>query len=134
MSLPDLATEDSNVLSMWETWITQLVANYSIDGLRVDSALEVDPAFFPGFQSAAGVYIVGEVDNGDPDIVCPYQDVMSGVLNYPALVIRPEHLPVLLKPIRYFWITEAFGTVGTTTGINNLVAGVNQMKDTCADT
>lgn len=36
VSLPDLATEDSNVLSMWETWIEQLVANYTIDGLRVD--------------------------------------------------------------------------------------------------
>lgn len=29
VSLPDLRTEDSDVLGMWETWITQLVANYS---------------------------------------------------------------------------------------------------------
>lgn len=29
VSLPDLRTEDSKVLSMWETWITQLVSNYS---------------------------------------------------------------------------------------------------------
>jgi alpha-amylase len=28
------------------------VSNYSIDGLRVDSAREVDTAFFPPFQSA----------------------------------------------------------------------------------
>lgn len=40
------------MLSVWESWITELVANYSIDGLRVDSAREVDTAFFPPFQSA----------------------------------------------------------------------------------
>jgi alpha-amylase len=100
VSLPDLRTEDSDVLNEWESWITALVANYSIDGLRVDSAREVDTAFFPPFQSAgmscrdhgsdlkltctAGVYIVGEVDDGDPNVVCPFQQYMSGVLNYPA--------------------------------------------------
>lgn len=54
VSLPDLRTEDSDVLSMWETWVAQLVANYTIDGIRLDSAEEVDTAFFPPFQSAAG--------------------------------------------------------------------------------
>ena|SRR6187402_314007 len=52
VSLPDLRTEDSDVLSVWESWITQLVSKYSIDGLRVDSAQQVDNAFFPPFQSA----------------------------------------------------------------------------------
>lgn len=32
----------------------------------------------------AGVYIVGEVDNGDPNTVCPYLQNLGGVLNYPA--------------------------------------------------
>lgn len=32
----------------------------------------------------AGVYIVGEIFNGDPTYVCPYQNYMNGVLNYPA--------------------------------------------------
>jgi len=52
VSLPDLRTEDSNVLSVWESWITALVSKYSIDGLRLDSAQQVDNAFFPPFQSA----------------------------------------------------------------------------------
>jgi hypothetical protein len=52
VSLPDLRTEDSDVLSTFESWITDLVSNYSVDGLRVDSAEEVDQAFFPPFQSA----------------------------------------------------------------------------------
>ena len=85
MSLPDLRTEDSDVLSMFETWIAQLVANYTIDGLRLDSALEVDNAFFPPFQQAAGgIHILGEVYNGDPNVVCPFQAYLSGLLNYPA--------------------------------------------------
>lgn len=52
VSLPDLRTEDSDVLSTFETWIANLISTYSIDGLRVDSAQQVDNAFFPPFQSA----------------------------------------------------------------------------------
>ncbi|PSS09146.1 glycoside hydrolase family 13 protein [Amorphotheca resinae ATCC 22711] len=116
VSLPDLRTEDSGVLSVWEDWITSLVSNYSIDGLRVDSAQQVDTAFFPPFQSAAGVYIVGEVFNGDPTYVCPYQQYMSGVLNYPI----------------YFAITQAFQS--TSGSISSLVNSINEMKSDCSDT
>lgn len=52
VSLPDLRTEDSDVSSVWNSWITSLVSTYNIDGLRVDSAQQVDNAFFPPFQSA----------------------------------------------------------------------------------
>jgi alpha-amylase len=52
VSLPDLRTEDSDVLSTFETWIANLISTYTIDGLRVDSAQQVDNAFFPPFQSA----------------------------------------------------------------------------------
>ncbi|KAF4633064.1 hypothetical protein G7Y89_g5062 [Cudoniella acicularis] len=117
VSLPDMRTEDTDVLDVWESWITELVANYSIDGLRVDSAQQVDNAFFPPFQAAAGgIHILGEVFNGDPSYVCPYQSYMSGMLNYPA----------------YFWITQAFES--TTGSISNLVNGINTMKSTCSDT
>lgn len=52
MSLPDLATEDTDVLNMWNSWIKELVGNYTIDGLRMDSCYEVDFAFFEPFQEA----------------------------------------------------------------------------------
>ena len=55
-----------------------------VDGVRIDSALEIDSGFFGPFLDAAGVYGVGEVDNGDPKVVCPTQDYIDGVLNYPA--------------------------------------------------
>ncbi|GFP60284.1 acid alpha-amylase [Trichoderma asperellum] len=117
VSLPDLATEDANVRSMWQSWITQLVANYTIDGLRMDSCFELDYAFFEPFQASANVYIVGEVDNGNPAIVCPYQkDYGLNTLNYPA----------------YYWITQAFQS--TSGSISNLAAGINTMKSECSDT
>ena len=52
VSLPDLATEDSNVLSMWQSWVVELVNNYTIDGLRMDSCYELDYAFFEPFQTS----------------------------------------------------------------------------------
>ncbi|KAF7872233.1 hypothetical protein EAF04_003158 [Stromatinia cepivora] len=116
VSLPDLRTEDSAVYTEWNSWISQLVANYSIDGLRVDSAQQTGKAFFPSFQNSAGVYIVGEIYNGDPAYVCPFQNYMNGVLNYPA----------------YYWITQAFQS--TSGSISNLVNGINTMKSSCSDT
>jgi len=117
VSLPDLATEDSTVLSMWETWIAQLIQNYTIDGLRIDSAQEVDQAFWqPFLEAAGGIYGVGEVFNGDPTYVCPYQEYIPGLLNYPA----------------YYWITQAFES--TSGNITNLVDGINEMKSDCSDT
>ena len=73
VSLPDLRTENSDVSSTWNTWITNLVSKYGIDGIRLDSAQQVDTASLTSFQSASGVYMVGEVFNGDPAYTCPYQ-------------------------------------------------------------
>ena len=41
-NLPDLRTEDPNVVDAYNTWITQLVSNYSIDGLCIDSVKDVN--------------------------------------------------------------------------------------------
>jgi len=88
-----------------------------VDGLRIDSAQQVNQAFWPPFLKAAGgIYAVGEVLNGDPNVFCPYQQYMSGMLNYPA----------------YFWITQAFES--TSGSISTLANGINWMQATCADT
>jgi glycosidase len=52
VALPDLRTEDSDVLDVWKDWVTNLVSTYEIDGLRIDSAQQVDQAFFPPFETA----------------------------------------------------------------------------------
>ena len=80
--LPDLRTEDSSVASEYSSWISALVSNYSIDGLRMDSMMEVNTGFWADFHDAAGVYTVGEVDNADAGFVCGFQDYLPGVLNY----------------------------------------------------
>jgi alpha-amylase len=76
-------------LKLYE-WIASLVANYSVDGLRVDTLPYVHPAFWQRFTAAAGgLYAVGEVDNGDVRFVAPWQApsgvnaALTGVLSYP---------------------------------------------------
>ncbi len=81
--LPDLRTEDDAVAKGYQTWISELVSNYSIDGLRLDTVMEVEKDFWPDFVAAAGgIYMVGEVAFGDPGTVCSYQDYLPGLLDY----------------------------------------------------
>ncbi|KAJ6032705.1 alpha-amylase [Penicillium herquei] len=115
VSLPDLDTESETVQNMWNDWITGLVSNYSIDGLRIDSVLEVQKDFWSGFESAAGVYCVGEVDNGDASLVCPYQEVMDGVLDYPM----------------YYPLLRAFES--SSGSISDLYDMINTVKSDCSD-
>ena len=111
VELTDLNTTRSDVRSMYQSWIKNLVSTYSIDGLRIDTCLEVESDFFPDFISAAGVYAVCEADNGDPAVVEPYQKAAGGVLNYPL----------------YYPITQAFES--TSGSISNLVKNVNTIKN-----
>jgi alpha-amylase len=109
VSLPDLDTTLSSVQTIWYNWVTELVSNYSstcfrwdvlqnslspltyrdtVDGLRIDTVKHVQKSFWSGYNSAAGVYCVGEVFDGDPAYTCPYQSYLDGVLNYPMYVFR----------------------------------------------
>jgi alpha-amylase len=81
--LPDLNQSRPDVNATLVNWVRQLVSNFSIDGLRVDTVQEVAMEFWAGFQQAAGVYAVGEVFNGDAWVVAPYQGSLDGLLSYP---------------------------------------------------
>lgn len=116
VSLPDLRTENSNVAAIWNNWIEGIVSTYGVDGIRLDSALELDFASMASFEDASGVYVVGEAFNGDPAIIIPYQNYISGLMNYPA----------------YYWITQAFQS--TSGSIPNLINGINEMKSEAIDT
>ncbi|KAL3418572.1 Alpha-amylase A type-3-like protein 1 [Phlyctema vagabunda] len=84
VALVDLDTENEFVISTWNTWITEMVANYSLDGLRIDAAKHVNKGFWPGFQEAAGVFTLGEVFDADATSACFWAvDALSSVLNYP---------------------------------------------------
>ncbi|KFY10229.1 hypothetical protein V492_05127 [Pseudogymnoascus sp. VKM F-4246] len=115
VSLPDLRTEDDNVQAEFDKWIAQLVANYTIDGLRIDSAQEVNKEFYPSFQKAAGgMHILGEVFSGDPVTLCSYLEYLTGTMNYPA----------------YYWITSSFQGGP----LSALVQGIKEMNASCTDT
>lgn len=116
VSLPDLRTEDEDVYSVWYSWIADIVSKYGVDGIRLDSTQQLNYNFTPDFVEASGVYVMGEVFNGDPAYVTPYQQYVSGLLNYPA----------------FFWITQAFQS--TSGNITNLANGINTMKDEADDT
>ena len=71
----------------------------------------MDKPFWPAFENASGVYNVGEVYDGTPNFTCPYQDVLSGVSNYPV----------------YFPLIRAFqATNGSTADLATEIAAVQK--------
>ena len=111
VATPHLLTQDSNVTTVLNSWIKDLVSNYSVDGIRIDGAKQIDYEFFNPFVSAAGVYPMSEVDDSDPENVCFYQNLTAGLENYPE----------------YYTIIDAF----TDGDMSALVSMVSQVKGNC---
>ncbi len=102
LPLADINTEDPTVVDTMNNWIKALVANYTIDGIRIDTVRHVRKDFWPGFAQAAGVFTLGEVLHGDTVYVADYtrmsislctavtaltsrhSEVLDGVLDYPT--------------------------------------------------
>ncbi|KAL4994411.1 glycoside hydrolase superfamily [Aspergillus recurvatus] len=80
--LPDVNTQSSEIRTLFQDWISWLVKEYEFDGLRIDTVKHVEKDFWSGFSSAAGVYTIGEVWDGNPDYLAGYADSMDGLLNY----------------------------------------------------
>ncbi|KAK2025593.1 alpha amylase [Colletotrichum zoysiae] len=112
--LPDLRTEDAYVRKVYAEWIKPIVSKYNIDGLRIDTALEIEPDFWPasGFREAAGVFLMGEISHTDFSVLAPYQKVMDSFLDYSA----------------YHWIADAFAKVDGDFSV--LYKGTQQMVNT----
>jgi alpha-amylase len=81
--LPDLNQDNDFVRSQLLKWITDLVNDYSLDGLRIDTVPYVTKAFWKDFTDASGVYTVGEVFNGYMPYDAGYEGPVDGILNYP---------------------------------------------------
>lgn len=109
--LPDLRTEDDNVRQVYAAWIKDLVTNYSIDGIRVDTALEIEPEFWTdgGVKDAAGVFLLAEINHSDPETLAPYQQYIDGYMDYSS----------------WNWFTDAFQAVGA--DLFDLYNGTNQL-------
>jgi alpha-amylase len=115
VALADLRTEDEAVRDMFGEWIRGLVSNYSIDGLRIDTAVNVEPKFYPDFLKAANVFATGETMDGDNSFVCEWADAIGSVLNYPV----------------YYPLTRAFSS--TTGNINDLTTTIHTNAINCND-
>ncbi|TQB73364.1 hypothetical protein MPDQ_005949 [Monascus purpureus] len=115
VSLPDLKTEDHVVASMLYSWVSELVSNYSMDGLRLDSIFNVDQQFWHGFNSSAGVFCLGEGSTQDASSLCPLQWSIDGLLNYPL----------------YHRLTATFNN--TETDMAGLLEEMSRIKSQCKD-
>lgn len=115
ISLPDLKTEDPAVASMLTSWAQSMIANYSIDGFRIDSVLNLNQGLLEPFNNASAIFNIGEVYDGNPVVACPYQQHLDSILNYPL----------------YFPLIRAFAN--TTGSITDLVEMIASVKEDCRD-
>ncbi|KAJ5938005.1 CAZyme family GH13, partial [Penicillium verhagenii] len=115
VSLPDLRNEDEEVQQMLGTWVSEFVSNYSIDGLRIDSVLNIAPAFFHNFSTSAGIFTIGEGATKDASGYCSLQPNLPGLLDYPL----------------YYILTDAFNTTGG--DLNTIVQSIDYIRTHCKD-
>ena len=72
LPLPDLDTENPFVIEKLNNWITKLVQDYDIDGLRIDTVKHIRKDFWPDFIKSAGVFTLGEILANDTSYAAPY--------------------------------------------------------------
>ncbi|KAJ7445782.1 glycoside hydrolase family 13 protein [Mycena galericulata] len=117
--LPDLNTENTDVVSQYSSWISDLVQTYSIDGLRIDAAKHIRASFWPAFAKSAGVFCMGEVFDPSVANVAEFQgpNALDSVLNYPT----------------YYALVSAFGIPGPQ-NMSALTSILAQSKTAYTDT
>jgi len=82
-NLPDLNQTVPVVRNYLKNWIKQTVQKYKIDGIRIDTIVEVPKWFWAEFVQASGVYAVGEANSPGLDYVSSYQPALPGLLSFP---------------------------------------------------
>lgn len=112
VTLADLKTENDTVRQIFGSWIKDTVEKYQVDGLRLDSAKAIEPAFWTDFLIDAGVFAMAEYFDGDPKVFPSLLDSVPGAMNYPV----------------FFWIQRAFGSAND--DLTELATGMRTMKST----
>ncbi|CAD62442.2 alpha-amylase homolog Mde5 [Schizosaccharomyces pombe] len=90
MTLPDIDTENPQIIETLYNFIHDQVKQFKIDGLRVDATKHVRRTFWPGFCESAGVYCQGEEWTGQADLFCEWQEYMDGLHNFPVQGVAAE--------------------------------------------
>ena len=84
-------------------WIHDLVQKYNIDGIRIDTIMEVPKWFWDKFRQSAGVFQIGEAFNGDPGYVADYQNHLDSVFNYPLYYAIKSSFCGNFRDLEYYW-------------------------------
>ena len=101
--LPDLKQENDWVTQKLLEWIHDLVQKYEIDGIRIDTIMEVPKWFWDKFRQSAGVFQIGEAFNGDPGYVADYQNHLDSVFNYPLYYAIKSSFCGNFRDLEYYW-------------------------------
>lgn len=76
--LADFNHENPYVVNQLTSWISWMVKEFNIDGIRIDTIPHVPHNFWSKFNEAAGVYQVGEALDDRADYVGSYQNYLEG--------------------------------------------------------
>lgn len=103
--LPDLKQEDEYVKHTLLDWIHNLVIKYKIDGIRIDTVIQVPKWFWDDFRDAAGVFQIGEVFKFNPTYVAGYLDHLDSLFNYPLYNNIRAGFKTNLRKIEEYYLT-----------------------------
>ena len=105
-NLPDLKQENWWVTEKLNEWIHDLIIKYNIDGIRIDTIMEVPKWFWDEFKTSAGVFQIGEAFHGDPAYVADYQKHLDSVFNYPLYYTIENAFCGSFKELEYYWFNN----------------------------
>ena len=104
--LPDLKQENEFVTEKLVEWIKDLVNKYNLDGIRIDTIMEVPKWFWDKFRESAGVFQIGEAFNGDINYVSDYQNHLDSVFNYPLYYSIESSFCGSFKNLEGYWFNN----------------------------
>ena len=104
--LPDLKQENEWVAQTLINWIKDIVNKYNIDGIRIDTIMEVPKSFWDSFRSAAGVFQIGEAFNGNINYVADYQNHLDSVFNYPLYYTIENSFCGSFRNLEGYWMNS----------------------------
>ena len=104
--LPDLKQENDWVTQQLLNWISDLISKYNIDGIRIDTIMEVPKWFWDKFRESAGVFQIGEAFNGDINYVADYQNHLDSVFNYPLYYTIESSFCGSFRNLEGYWFNS----------------------------
>jgi alpha-amylase len=104
--MPDLKQENDWVTQKLLEWIHDIVQKYNLDGIRIDTIMEVPKWFWDKFRQSAGVFQIGEAFNGDVGYVADYQRHLDSVFNYPLYYAIKKGFCGNFRDLENYWMNQ----------------------------